>query len=83
MVFFHYDETAYHKGHYKKGYYEFERDGFGSVGKDENSVVDCLKHVLDNGLVPDKVYLERMNAFFKFNDTENCKRNFEAICELL
>lgn len=83
MVFFQYDEAEFRATHYKQGYFEYKRDSFGDIAKTEDEVIESLKHILDNGLTPDKIYLDRMNAFFKFNDTNNCKRNYEEICKLL
>lgn len=83
MVYFHYDEDAFHKEHYKEGYFKIRRDGFGEIAETEEAVVNSLRHILENGLKPDEIYLDRMNSFFAFNDTENCKRNYEAICRLL
>lgn len=83
MVFFQYDEAAFRKGHYKQGYFDYRRDGFGVIAETEDAVIDGLTHILENGLAPDPMYLDRMNAFFKFDDTDNCKRNFEEIVKLL
>ena len=83
IVFFQFDESEFREGHYKKGYFEYKRDGFGTIAETCDSVVDSLKHILQNNLNPDQIYLDRMNAFFKFNDADNCKRNYEEICKLL
>ena len=83
MIFFQYDESEFRQGHYRKGYFEYSRDAFGDIARTEDEVVECLRHILQNSLKPDKVYLDKMNSFFRFDDTENCKRNFEEICKLL
>ena len=82
VIYYQYDENEFRTGHYKKGYFDFKRDGFGNIAATEDEVVESIRHILENKLNPDDVYLDRMNAFFKFNDTNNCKRNFEAICSL-
>ena len=81
VVYFQYDEAEFRSGHYKKGYFDFGRDGFGEIAVTEDGVVDCVRRILDNSLCPDQKYLDRMNAFFKFNDQNNCQRNYEAICK--
>ncbi len=83
MVFFQYDESEFREGHYKQGYFEYKRDGFGNIAETQEDVVESLRHIIQNNLNPDKIYLDRMNSFFRFDDTENCKRNFEEICKLL
>ena len=82
MVYFQYNEAEFREGHYKEGYFNFQRDSFGEIAKTEDAVADAVRRILENNLQPEKVYLDKMNAFFKFNDTDNCKRNFEAICQL-
>lgn len=83
VVYFQYNDAAYRRDHYKEGYFNIPRDGFGEVAATQEAVVNSLRHILENGLKPDELYLDRMNSFFAFNDAENCKRNYEAICRLL
>ena len=83
VVYFQYDETEFRTGHYKKGYFDFRRDGFGEIAETEDAVVESIRRILENGLTPADEYLSKMNGFFKFDDTKNCERNFEAICRML
>jgi CDP-glycerol glycerophosphotransferase (TagB/SpsB family) len=83
MIFFQYNEEEFRTGHYKEGYFNYKRDGFGEIATTKEAVVNSLRNILDNGLKTDEMYLDRMNSFFAFNDAENCKRNFDAICDLL
>jgi CDP-glycerol glycerophosphotransferase (TagB/SpsB family) len=83
VVYYHYNDAAFRREHYKEGYFKIKRDGFGDVDITKEAVVNSLRHILENALQPDEIYLNRMNSFFCFNDTKNCERNFEAICELL
>ena len=83
MVYYQYDEAAFRAEQYGEGYFEYKRDAFGDVVETEDAVIDSLRHILDNGLRPDDVYLDKMNAFFKFNDTNNCQRVYDAIYKLL
>ncbi|MBQ6381327.1 MAG: CDP-glycerol glycerophosphotransferase family protein [Clostridia bacterium] len=82
LVYYQYNEAEFREGHYKQGYFEYARDGFGPIVATEDAVVESLRHFLENDLQPDSLYLDRMNTFFKYNDTENCRRNYEAICRL-
>ena len=83
VIFFQYNEEEFRTGHYKEGYFNYQRDGFGEIVKTKEAVVNSLRNIIDNGLNPDELYLDRMNSFFAFNDRKNCQRNFEAICNLL
>lgn len=83
MVFYQFDEADYHANHYKRGYFDEKKDGFGDVAQTQDGVIDALRRILENGLQPDEAYLRNMNAFYKFNDTNNCERVYAAICRLL
>ena len=83
MVYYQYDEAAFRAEQYQVGYFEYQRDSFGDVVKTEDAVIDSVRHILENDLRPDDVYLKKMNAFFQFNDTNNCARVYEAICKKL
>ena len=82
IVYYQYDEAAFRAEQYGDGYFEYKRDGFGRIAETEKEVVEELRHIIENGLRPDDIYLKRLDSFFAFNDAENCKRNFEAIEEL-
>ena len=83
VVYYQYDEAAFRAVQYKEGYFDYRRDGFGPVTETEDGTVDCIRRILKNGNRPEDVYLDRMNAFYKFNDTKNCERVYKAICSLL
>lgn len=83
MIYYQFDEAEYRADHYQKGYFDCESDGFGKVIETENEIIEELNHIIENNAIPDEKYLQRMNSFFKFNDTDNCKRNFEAILKLV
>ena len=83
IIHYQFDEESFRAQQYGAGYFEYRRDGFGKVVETEDGVIDELNHIFENNLLPDPEYTERTTSFFKFNDTNNCKRNFEAICKLL
>ena len=82
MVYYQYDEAAFRAEQYGEGYFVYRRDAFGDVVDTEDAVIDSVRHILENDLRPDDVYLNKMNAFFKFNDANNCRRVYDAICAL-
>ena len=83
MVHYQFDEAEFRAQQYAEGYFDYRRDGFGKVVEREDDLLEELRRILQNGCAPDKIYLDRMNSFFAFDDRENCKRNFEAIEKLL
>lgn len=67
------------KIHYNRGYFDYERDGFGPVVHDTDALVDILVAAMRAGCPLEEPYLSRVNAFFAFRDRNNCKRVTEAI----
>jgi len=65
--------------HYNRGYFDYERDGFGPVVHDTDALVDILVAAMRAGCPLEEPYLSRVNAFFAFRDRNNCKRVTEAI----
>jgi len=63
---------------YEKGYFEYEKDAFGPICYDQDSLKKELSVFIDNGEVS-TLYRERMKSFFAYHDTDNSKRVFEAI----
>lgn len=80
---FDFDEVFNQHTHtVQKGYFDYERDGFGNVCYDENSVLDSLEKLLDEGCANPPKYSERVKKTFKFRDGGNCARVFDAIADL-
>lgn len=70
-------------GHaYTKGYFDYERDGFGEVEYDLDSTIDRIIEYMQNGCKLKDKYRERIDRFFAFNDQNNCQRVYEKIMEL-
>ena len=81
-VFFQFDEDTYRKGHYKQGYFEYRRDGFGPVYTTAEEVSGKLIALMKSGCVMDPEYLAKVDSFFAFFDNQNCERTFQAVQHL-
>jgi len=81
-VFYQFDEENFHGKHYKKGYFDYRRHGFGEVCKDEGLVLEAIKRSYDNEFELEDTYLNRLEKFFPKNDTRNCERIYDEICKL-
>lgn len=66
----------------KPGYFDYEQDGFGPVVLDLERLVDELVGLMARGCRIEARYLERVNAFFAFNDTDNCRRVYEQMVQV-
>ncbi len=82
VLYYQFDKEAVLDSHahlYQKGYFDYDRDGFGPVCLDEASVLQALEALMQQECQPEDKYFERMRQFFAFHDTNNCQRIFRAI----
>ena len=80
---FDHDEVFSSGNHtYQKGYFDYNRDGFGAVAYNETELLAALKDLVDNqAKVPD-LYQTRIDKTFQFRDSNNCERVYQAILDL-
>lgn len=81
-LYYQFDETEFRQYHYKQGYFDYRRDGFGPVCTTEEALLQALETALQNGMQMPPEYKARTAAFFPLRDTQNCARTYEAICGL-
>lgn len=84
LVYCHFDAKELFAGEhvYTKGYFDYERDGFGEVEYDLEGTVDRIIEYMENGCQLKEKYRDRIDGFFAFNDQNNCQRVYEKIMEL-
>lgn len=78
IIYFQFDQKEYYSKHYSKGYFEYERDGFGPVVAEAHSLVLNLRDII-NKPVELKKYKERSESFFPLYDNKNCERHYKII----
>ncbi len=67
--------------HYVEGGFEYETQGFGEICTETEELVSVLCGYLETGCALKPLYREREDAFFAFDDHENCRRIFEDAWE--
>ena len=84
VIYTQFDREEFFSGEhvYVKGYFDYDRDGFGEVETDYEATVDRLIEYMENGCRLKDRYRARIDGFFAYNDTENCRRVYEKIREL-
>ena len=84
VIYCQFDKGDFFKGQhaYMKGYFDYERDGFGEVAYDLDSTIDLIIEYTTNGCQLKDIYEDRINSFFSFKDRNNCCRVIEKILEL-
>ena len=82
VVYTHFDKEDFFATQiYDEGYFSYENDGFGPVCYDMDSTVDAIINLVENDCKNPEKYVERVDGFFAFNDSNNAKRILEAIVE--
>lgn len=79
VVYFQFDRDRVLGGEHvgSKGYFDYERDGYGPVVDDVESAVDAIVAALDEGLSPE--YERRIEEAFPLRDGRCCERVTEAV----
>ena len=83
VVYYQFDIEEFRKGHLPRGYFEYERDGFGPVCEDEDSLIRAMEEVFLNECRMTEEYENRVDRFYTVHDDKNCERTYEAINALL
>lgn len=84
VIYAQFDRESFYSGEhvYVKGYFDYDRDGFGEVETDYEATVDRLIEYMENGCRLKDEYRARIDAFFAFDDRENCRRVYEKLLTL-
>lgn len=67
---------------YDKGYFDYEKDGFGEVEYTSEALVNRIIEYMENGCRLKDMYRNRIDKTFPYNDKDNCKRVYEEIIKL-
>lgn len=85
VIYFQFDKELFFSGNhtYTKGYFDYEKDGFGEVEYDLESLIDRIIEYIKNDCKLKDKYRQRIEDTFMFNDQNNCERVFKAIDEII
>jgi len=85
VIYAQFDKERFFSGEhtYQKGYFEYERDGFGEVVYDLDALRETVISYMEKGCVLSKIYRERIDSFFAYHDQNNCRRVAEKIEDLM
>lgn len=67
---------------YDKGYFDYNEDGLGEVCTDYDSTIKKIIEYMENECKLKDFYKARIDSFFYYRDTKNCKRVYDEICKL-
>jgi CDP-glycerol glycerophosphotransferase (TagB/SpsB family)/glycosyltransferase involved in cell wall biosynthesis len=82
VLYFQFDKDEYFPEQpYDEGYFDYERDGFGEVCRDHDTIATLICQYMADGCNMKSIYSARADEFFEHRDGENCRRTYEAILE--
>lgn len=77
VIFYQFDEKEFREKQYAEGYFDYHNTVLGHWADNADDVLNILEKQLKNGI--NLVDKEVIGQFFPLLDTNNCKRNYEAI----
>ena len=83
VVYYQFDRETYRKGHLPTGYFDYGRDGFGPIAETEKDAIGAMRRIVENGLLMEPQYEERVDRFFTLRDANSSERTTEAIKEMI
>jgi glycosyltransferase involved in cell wall biosynthesis len=83
VVYFQFDRDRVNAGWHlgRKGYFDYERDGFGPVTLKSDEALAAITKTVESGPEPDPMYLDRMRTSFPDRDGRCCERVADVIAE--
>lgn len=82
IIFYQFDQKEFYEKHAKKGYFDFENDGFGKVVQNEHDLIEKIIYYIDNNYKVEEKYRNKMDSFFELHDKNNCERIYKRILEI-
>lgn len=81
VIYFQFDKKEFFSNHYRKGYFDFENNGFGSCAENYDDLIGELENYFSDTPIYYKQYIENMNIFPN-NIGNSCEKIFNKIMEL-
>ncbi|WP_455940661.1 CDP-glycerol:glycerophosphate glycerophosphotransferase [Helicobacter pullorum] len=80
VIYYQFDKEEFFSSHtLQKGYFDYEKDGFGPVVENEENLLKQLENFLRNDCKPFGIYKDNIDSTFAFKDGRCCERNYKAI----
>lgn len=84
LLYTQFDKNDFNNNHiYNDIYFDFEKNGFGKILNNSEEVVDNIIEIINNDCKMEKKYIDRVDKFFTFKDSNNCERVYNEISNLL
>ena len=76
VIYTHFDYKDYRRYQYQNGFFDYEKDGFGTIAHDLKSTINKIIDEIENNCSLKKIYLKKINKFFTYFDEHNNDRLF-------
>lgn len=82
VIYYQFDREKFFSNHYKPGYFDYKKDGFGEVIENYDEVIKLLIEYIENRCEIKDQYKNRIEEFYAYTDRNNCKRVYDEIIKL-
>jgi len=82
VIYVHFDFEEYKNTYCYQGFFNYIRDGFGTICNDINSTINEIIFEIESNCTLRKKFLKRIKNFFAFTDNNNNERIFNEIKSL-
>lgn len=84
IIYAQFDKEQFFSGAhtYKRGYFDYEKNGFGKVVYTLDGLVDSVLQCIENDCAQEPLYRDRINDFFAYRDKNSCARIVQKIIDL-
>ena len=82
VLYYQFDKEHFFEQHtYQKGYYDYEKDGFGPVVTEEEELVNKIIAAMENRCLLMDEYRRRIENTFVYQETSACERLYQILLE--
>ena len=82
IIYYQFDQEKFFTSHYNRGYFDYGKDGFGELIKDEDDIVNKIIFYIKNNCQIEEKYKNTIENTFHYLDHNNSKRTLEEIKKL-
>lgn len=84
ILYYQQDAEEFFSGRHvcRKGYFDYEKDGFGEVEYTADALIDRMIEYMKNRCQLKEYYRERIERVFRYSDQKNCQRVYDEIKKL-
>ncbi|EAI7253431.1 glycosyltransferase [Campylobacter lari] len=80
VIYYQFDKEEFFTSHtLQKGYFDYKKDGFGPVVKNQENLLKELENLLRNDCKPFGVYKDNIDSTFTFRDGRCCERIYKTL----